>query len=47
MVYLGLGAFVFLADRIAVLIRRRHFEQARLKAVYPLTDSTNWRQPSG
>lgn len=36
MIYVALGAFVLLADRVA-----------RADAEYPLTDSTNWRTPSG
>jgi hypothetical protein len=47
MVYVALGAFVLLADRTARLVRRRRFERDRSRAEYPLTDATNWRQPSG
>jgi hypothetical protein len=47
MVYVALGAFVLLADRTVRFFRRRNVDRARSKAAYPLSDSTNWRQPSG
>lgn len=47
MIYVGLGAFLIVADRVARLVLRRRREHARHTAEYPLTDSTNWRTPSG
>jgi hypothetical protein len=46
MVYLALGAFVLLADRVARIARRGRRERARREADYPLTDTTNWRFPT-
>ena len=45
--YLAFGVFVLIVDRIGYWIwRRTRFEHARRTAEYPLSDSTNWRQPS-
>jgi hypothetical protein len=47
LIYVVLGAFVLAADRVGRWAwRRRRYENARRTAAYPLTDSTNWRQPS-
>lgn len=46
MVYLALGAFVLLADRVARIALRGRRERARREADYPLTDTTTWRSPT-
>jgi hypothetical protein len=39
--------FVLVADRIVYWTwRRTRYQHARRTADYPLTDPTNWRQPS-
>lgn len=44
---LGVLAIVIVLDRLGYyLISRPRFERNRRKAKYPLTDPTNWRQPS-
>jgi hypothetical protein len=51
MFYVALAGFVFLADRLVSLALRRRkgkrWERRWREAAYPLTDDTNWRQPSG
>ncbi|HZC73697.1 MAG TPA: hypothetical protein VE442_23600 [Jatrophihabitans sp.] len=51
MFYAALAGSLVLADRIARLMVGRHkgkrWERRRRATAYPLTDDTNWRQPSG
>jgi hypothetical protein len=47
LVMLAALAFLPLADRVVYAVwRRTRYERARRTAEYPLTDPTNWRQPS-